>query len=238
MLSIAICDDEIIECCNIARKVKNILEEMKISCILRQFSSGQELLCSPESFDIIFLDIIMQDMDGMQTAQVFREKAFDKILIFISSSRDYVFDAYDVEAFQYLLKPVDENKLKKVLEKAVLRVKDHSQEFLIVSKERQKKKLFLDDIYYFEIKGRIIEVHGKEGVFTYYEQIGILEQNLLGKGFFRCHKSYLLNLRHVDGYNRQEAILDNEERIVIAKRRYEEFARKILEYMRRSGGIV
>ena len=117
-------------------------------------------------------------------------------------------------------------------------MENHSQEFLIISKERQKKKLFLDDIYYFEIKGRIVEAHGKEGIFTYYEQIGILEQNLQGKGFFRCHKSYLINLKHVDGYNRQEAILDNGERIVIAKRRYEEFARKILEHMRKSGGIV
>lgn len=238
MLSIAICDDEIIECCSIAGNIKKIMKEMKIPCTLRQFSSGQELLRSTESFDIIFLDIIMQNMDGMQTAQAFRKKAFDKILIFISSSRDYVFDAYDVEAFQYLLKPVDENKLKKVLKKDVLKIKNYSQEFLIVSKERQKKKLFLDEIYYFEIKGRIIEAHGKERIFTYYEQIGILEQNLLGKGFFRCHKSYLVNLRHVDGYNRQEAILDNGERIVIAKRRYEEFAREILAYMRKSGGIV
>ena len=79
MLSIAVCDDELIECCGIAGKVKKIMEEMKLPCILRQFSSGQELLSSSEGFDIIFLDILMRDLDGMQTAQLFREKAFDKI---------------------------------------------------------------------------------------------------------------------------------------------------------------
>lgn len=238
MLSIAVCDDEILECCNIAGKIKEILKEMKTPCMIRQFCSGQELIRSSDSFDIIFLDIIMRDLDGMRTAQIFREKAFDKLLIFMSSSREYVFEAYDVEAFQYLLKPIDEKKLKKVLQRAVLKIENRSQEFIIVSKERQKKKLFLDDIYYFEIKGRRMEVHGADGVFTYYEKIGVLEHNLQGKGFFRCHKSYLINLRYVDVYNRQEAILDNGERIVIAKRRYEEFCKEILGYMRKNGGVV
>ena len=125
MLSIAVCDDEIIECSNIARKIKENLEEMKISCIVRQFNSGWELIHAKENFDIVFLDIIMCDLDGMKTAQIFRKKAFDKILIFISSSREYVFEAYDVEAFQYLLKPIDNKKLKNVLKKAVIKTENH-----------------------------------------------------------------------------------------------------------------
>ena len=238
MLSIAVCDDEVIECCNMAKRIKDILEDMKIPCIIRQFQSGRELLQALESFDIVFLDIIMQDLDGMKTAQIFREKAFDKIIIFISSSREYVFDAYDVEAFQYLLKQVDNRKLKKALQKAVLKTEKHSQEFIIVSRERQKKKLFLDDIYYFEIKGRVVDVHGTEGIFTYYEQIGELENKLRDKGFFRCHKSYLINLKYVDVYNRQEVTLENGEAIAIAKRRYEEFCQAVLKAMRENGGIL
>lgn len=238
MLSIAVCDDEIIECCNIAGAIKEILDEMKIPCTIRQFCSGRELIRSAGNFDIIFLDIIMHDLDGMRTAQIFREKAFDKILIFISSSRDYVFDAYDVEAFQYLLKPLDKQKLKRVLQKAVWKTEMPSQEFIVVNKERQTTKWFLKDIYYFEIRGRMVEIHGTNGVFTYYEQIHVLEQSLRGKGFFRCHKSYLINLKYVDVYNKQEVILDNGEQITIAKRRYAEFCREILAYMRKNGGIL
>ncbi len=141
MLWVAVCDDEVMECCKIAGKIKVILKEMNIPCMIRQFCSGQELIQSSDNFDIIFLDIIMRDLDGMRTAHIFREKAFEKILIFISSSREYVFEAYDVEAFQYLLKPIDEKKLKKVLQKAVLKIESHSQEFIIVSKERQKKEI-------------------------------------------------------------------------------------------------
>ena len=238
MLSIAVCDDEVVECCNMARKIKDILEEMKIPCIVRQFWSGEKLLQALEGFDIVFLDIIMRDLDGMKTAQIFRKKAFDKILIFVSSSREYVFEAYDVEAFQYLLKPVDEGKLKRVLQKAVLKTESRSQEFIILSRDRQKKKLFLDDIYYVEIKGRMVDVHGPEGIFTYYEQIGTLENRLREKGFFRCHKSYLINLKYVERYNRQEVILENGKKIVIAKRRYDKFVQEALKVMRENGGIL
>ena len=238
MLSIAVCDDEVIECCSMARKIKEILGDMKIPCIVRQFCSGKELLRALESFDIVFLDIIMQDLDGMKTAKIFREKASDKLLIFVSSSREYVFEAYDVEAFQYLLKPVDDRRLKSVLQKAVLKTESRSQEFILVSRERQTRKLFLDDIYYFEISGRVVDVHGREGVFTYYEQLGELESRLREKGFFRCHKSYLVNLKYVDGYNRQEVILENGKKIAIAKRRYDRFVQEVLRVMRECGGIL
>ena len=143
MLSIAVCDDEVIECCNMAKRIKKIMEEMKIPCIIRQFRSGGELLQALESFDIVFLDIIMQELDGMKTAQIFREKAFDNILIFVSSSREYVFEAYDVEAFQYLLKPVEGRKLKSVLQKAVLKTKSRSLEFIMSARKSRKRSYFL-----------------------------------------------------------------------------------------------
>ena len=238
MLSIAVCDDEIIACSNIAAKIRDILEQLKTPCLIRQFNSGQELLQAPEKFDIIFLDIIMRGLDGMATAQFLRSKSPDIILIFISSSRDYVFDAYDVEAFQYLLNPIYVGKLRHVLEKAVCKTETHSSEYMIINIERQKKKMFLDDICYFEIRGRKFDIHNTDDILTYYEQIGILEKNLQGKGFFRCHKSYLINLRHVDTYNRQEVTLDNGEKIMIAKRRYDDFIKEILSYMRKSGGII
>lgn len=238
MLWIAVCDDEVMECSRIAGKIKEILGEMKVPCTIRQFYSGRELLQSLENFDIIFLDIIMGGLDGMRTAQMVREKAYDKLLVFISASRDYVFDAYDVEAFQYLLKPIEDKKLKRVLQKAVRKTQERSQAFIIVSRDRQRKKLFLDDILYFEIRGRVIDAHTMGGIFSYYEQIGLLERELQGKGFCRCHKSYLVNMKYVDLYNRQELMLDNGERIAIAKRRYEAFCREILEYMRGKGGLA
>ena len=238
MLSIAVCDDEAREFCRLSMQIRKIMEEMKMSCMIHSFGSGRELLQAKENFDIIFLDIIMDDLDGLEVARQLREKAYDHFLVFVSSSREYVLDAYEAEPFWYLLKPVEDKKLKRILQKMVSKMERHSQEFILVSRDHQKKKLFLEDIYYFEIRGRVMEIHHTEGIVTYYEKMGTLEEALAGKDFFRCHKSYLVNLKYVSGYNRQELVLDNGEKLVIAKRRYDEFCREILRYMRVNGGIV
>ena len=228
MVSIAVCDDELLDCLTISAQIRIIMEEMGAAFCVEQFQSGRELLKSLGRFDVIFLDILMEGMDGMETARQCRRMA----------SRDYVFDAYDVEAFHYLVKPVDEGKLRHVLGRAVERERQLFREYIVVSRERQVRKLFLDSVRYFEIRGRQIEVHEEQGVFTWYEQIGALERQLEGKGFFRCHKSYLINLGHVEVYNRQEAVLDNGERILIARRRYEQFCQEMVAYVRKNGGIL
>lgn len=238
MLSIAVCDDNIIECSSLSRRIRGMVRELGQPCILRQFGSGRELLGAKEQFDLVFLDLLMEEPDGMETARLLRKKAFGGLLVFVSVSREYVFEAYDVEAFSYLLKPVDTGKLGDVLRRALSKQRDGLPKYLLVSKERQQKKLFLRDIWYFEIQGRVLEVHGVQGVFSYYGQIGALEEELRAHGFFRCHKSFLVNLGFVESYNRQEILMENGERIALAKRRYEEFCREILDYMQRNGGIL
>lgn len=238
MLMIAVCDDEIRECCHFSGRLRTILTQMKVPCMIKQYNSGRLLLQAAEEFDIVFLDIIMSGMDGMETARLLRHKFSDKLLIFISSSRQYVFDAFAVEAFEYLVKPIDDRKLRQTLARCVARIERPSEDYIIISKDRHTRKLFLDDIRYFEIHGRLIEAHGQSSVFSWYEQIGTLETALTGRNFVRCHKSYLINLKYVDVFNKQEATLDNGEKILIARRRYEAFCTAVLEYMRTNGGIA
>lgn len=238
MISIAVCDDEILDCLGIAKNIQDILKEMEISFSVHQFHSGAELLKAIEHFDIIFLDIMMCEMNGITTAQLLRDKLYDKIIIFVSSSREYVFDAFGVEAFDYIIKPINNHKLKSVLQRAVKKAEPDLDTCIFIYKERQKIKLFLKDIYYFEIKGRIVSVHSTSGTVDYYEQLGVLEKNLQEKGFFRCHKSFLVNLKYVSSFNRQELTLDNGETIIIAKRRYQEFSEVILEYIKQNGGMT
>ena len=238
MLSIAVCDDEVLDCCQIAGNIKEVLEELDVSFIIRQFYSGKELLQAAGDFDIIFLDVMMGGMDGMDTARLLRNKAYENILIFISSSRGYVFEAYDVEAFQYLVKPVEQGKLRSILQRAVLKFQKDSQEFVLVQSKGQTRKLFLKNIYYFEIRGRVISVHSTDGIFQYYGQIGGLEEHLQDKGFFRCHKSFLVNLSFISRYGHQELLLDNGEKIPMAKRRQAAFEQELMDFMKRTGGIV
>lgn len=238
MFSVAVCDDEILECCNMAATIGKLLDRMKIPCTITRFYSGRELLDAGEAFDIIFLDILMRGLDGMETARKWREQMADRLLVFVSSSRDYVFDAYDVEAFQYLVKPVDEGKLERVLARAVEKGQQSSGDYLLISRDRQWRKFLLDQIWYFEIRGRQMDLHGADQIFTYYGQMEDLERQLQGKTFFRCHKGYLINLKHVETYSRQEAVLDSGERIPIARRRYEIFCQEFLAFMKKDGGIL
>lgn len=92
MFMIAVCDDEIRECLHLSKQIQTILEQLNIPHIIKQYNSGRQLLQAQEHFDIIFLDIMMRDIDGMKTAELFRQNMFDKILIFVSSSRQYVFE--------------------------------------------------------------------------------------------------------------------------------------------------
>ena len=239
MLLIAVCDDMPIECADIAKQIENILKQSDIDFVIKKFFGGQELIQAREGFDIIFLDIKMPKISGMDLAKKLREQGKQSLIIFITSASEYVFEAFDVEAFQYLLKPIQNDKLKIVLEKAIKRIQiDVNTDFLIISADRQTKKVFLKDILYIESVGRIAKIHCNEGTLETYEQIGVLENKLSGKSFFRCHKCFLVNLNYVDAFNRTEVSLENGEKIMLAKRRYEDFQKIILSYMKIKGGII
>lgn len=239
MLLIAVCDDIPIECADIAKQIETILKQSNTNFIIKKFFGGLELIQSRESFDIIFLDIKMPNINGMELAKQIRKQGRQSLIIFITSASEYVFDAFDVEAFQYLLKPIQTDKLKNVLEKATKKMQlDANIDFLMISANRQIQKVFLKDILYIESIGRIAKIHCNNGTLETYEQIGILEDKLSDKFFFRCHKCFLVNLNFVDAFNKTEVRLENGEKIMLAKRRYEDFQKAILSYMKIKGGII
>lgn len=239
MLLIAVCDDIPLECADIAKQIETILKQSNADFIIKKFFGGLELIQSRESFDIIFLDIKMPNINGMELAKKIRKQGRQSLIIFITSASEYVFDAFDVEAFQYLLKPIQNDKLKNVLEKATKKMQiDANIDFLMISANRQIQKVFLKDILYIESIGRIIKIHCNNGTLETYEQIGILEDKLSDKFFFRCHKCFLVNLNFVDAFNKTEVRLENGEKIMLAKRRYEDFQKAILSYMKIKGGII
>lgn len=239
LLLLAVCDDMPIECADIAKQIENILKQFNIEFVIKQFFDGQQLLHSKENFDIIFLDIKMPQISGMDLAKKMRQRGKQSLIIFITSASEYVFEAFDVEAFQYLIKPVQNEKLKNILQKAIKRMQvDANPDFLIISVDRQTKKVFLKDILYIESIGRIAKIHCHEATLETYEQIGILEDKLSDKFFFRCHKCFLVNLNYIEAFNKTEISLENGEKIMLAKRRYEDFQKAILSYMKMKGGII
>jgi DNA-binding LytR/AlgR family response regulator len=238
LISVAICDDEMLTCLDIKKRMQNIFLKKGVNHNIQTFCSGKELIDSKSKFDIILLDIKMDALNGIETAKKLRENNCSSILIFITSAPEYVYYAFDVEAFHYILKPIDNTKLTDILCNAINKVLQSKNEFIIIQANRQNIKIELSEIIYFEITGRVIKAHSNEAIYEFYEKLSVLEQKLPNDEFFRCHKSYLINLSYVTSFEKNEITLNNTEKIPLSKLRYDVFSKIFLTFIKKEGGIL
>ena len=142
--------------------------------------------------DIVLLDVAMDGMDGMETAKKLRELS-DMLLIFVTGIKEQVFQAFDVGAFHYLLKPVEKEKLLSVMERAIAEVEKakNRQRYMLIKVSDGYRRLNLSEILYAESDGRKVILHTRQEKLEFYEKMEELEKRL-GEGFYRCHRSYLV----------------------------------------------
>ena len=230
-MRIAICDDDV----RGRERIRTLLEKEFSQAQTREFDSGMKLLENVEEGwqpDIVLLDIAMEGMDGMETARRLKERS-DAILIFVTGVKEQVFQAFDVGAFHYLMKPVDHNKMTDVLKRAAQEVekRQSAPRYLLVKTEGSHRRVPVEDILYVENSGRKVILHMKTGCLEYYERMNHLEE-VLGEGFYRCHRGYLVALSAVDGYDHDSIIIGNGEKIYLAKQKYSEFVKLYCKYLK------
>ena len=150
-MNIAVVDDEKV----ILEQISGLVRKQMPDCCLDIYATGEEVLEAKKHLDIVFLDIQMDGMNGIETARRLRERQDDIVLIFVTGNREYVFDALDLYAFHYLLKPVDENKFREVLERAAGEVAKKKEKRGLFIK---KRNLTLDqaDILYIEDRKSVV----------------------------------------------------------------------------------
>lgn len=229
-MNIAICDDE----SRIREGIQTVLKEAFPEMAIREFSSGQELLeavWEQYSPDIVLLDIAMDGMDGMETARKLRELS-DVLLIFVTGVREQVFQAFDVGAFHYLLKPVEKEKLLSVMERAVAEAEKAKAKlkYMLIKVADGYRKLNIADILYAESEGRKVILHTRQERLEFYGKMEELEKRL-GEGFYRCHRSYLVSLSEIRGYDSTSIRMSNGEQIYLAKRKYGEFVQAYCKFL-------
>ncbi len=232
MIYIAICDDERYMSDHIRKMVSAFFQKKNREVSIRSFSSGKELLSYHKQIDILFLDIQMKDMDGMETARKLREDNFRGFLIFITVLKDMVFQSFEVQAYDYLVKPVEEAQFEKTMERLFASMHRASEDSLLVQKGYEGRIIPKDEIVFCEIIDRKVYLNlVSSEVIDYYERIEKLETKL-GDSFFRCHRSYLINLKHLKGYKNGTAYMDNGREIPVSRLRSREFSGVVLQYMK------
>ena len=241
MIKIAICDDE----ANIRAYLSSLIRAQSCPCEIVEYASAGDCLADHREIDLLFLDIELapfgSGLDGMALARKIRERATgtQPVIIFVTGYERYVFDAFDVGAFQYLLKPVDEEKFAQVFSRAVAQIgiaKEKPGRVLTLQSANTSKTVPLDSIYYIESSNHKVELHLKDGEFVCYAKIGDLELELQDQ-FFRIHKGYLVNLAYVAGYSKTEVTLTNGERLLLSKYKYQDFVKAYLHFLKKGAGL-
>ena len=232
MIYIAICDDEKHMSAHIRSCVSDFFRKKNRETSLRMFSSGEELLSYNGQIDILFLDIQMKGMDGMETARKLRADQFRGFLVFITVLKEMVFQSFEVQAYDYLVKPVDEKQFEKTMERLYASMQNAREDSLLVQKGYEGRIIPKDEIVFCEVIDRKIYLNLASGdVVDYYERIENLEAKL-DKHFYRCHRSYLINLKHLKGYKNGTACMDNGKKIPVSRLRSKEFSGVVLQYMK------
>lgn len=230
MPTAVICDDEPEIAEGLCRTVKRLFPCWEV----RRFSSGEALFSAGVEPELLLLDIDLGETDGIETARRLRARGWGGVLLFITGVRESVFDAFDVGAFHYLLKPIREGKLKEVLERAVKEIgrKNAGDRRCLLIRTRDRcVTLRADEIYYLENEMRKLAVHTKSGTLTYYGAMSKAEESL-GTDFFRCHRGFLVNMAHIAEYDSGSILLENGESVCMAREKYSEFVKRYLRFLR------
>ncbi len=212
MLRIAICDDSEDD----REILKSLLEKCYISAdedVVYEFSSGKNAVSflqkHPGEIDLLFGDIEMPNLSGMEAAEAIR--AFDASiqLIFVTGYPDYVFDGYRVGAMDYLVKPVKEDRLREVLERIRTLLGYKSRCYCLKNTEGSYRFYYSDISYFYSDKRKIVLVSkGKE--IDFYGKLDALETEL-DDSFVRIHQRYLVNASHVEKIGHSSVMVDGRE---------------------------
>ena len=232
-LRIAICDDEKNETEYLAHLTSLWAASFKIGAEISVYDSAEAFLFAyngDNSFDILLLDIQMKQIDGVTLAKRLRADGFDMQIVFVTGLPDFIAEGYEVSALHYLMKPVGEDKLFAVLDKAV-RLLEKADEMLLVDTDEGRTRLPIRDVLYVEAFAHKTTICTINGELAARAPIGELE-SALGSEFFRVHRSYLVGLRHIRQITKDTVLMDDGRGIPLSRRRYDEVNRAFIEYYR------
>lgn len=229
-MKIAVVEDDPVQLRELAALTASLAEEKEENIFA--FSGAPAFLYRyrPGCFDLLLLDIQMPGGDGMALARQIREAGDRVPLVFVTAVADHVFEGYEVEASQYLLKPVSRTKLKECLDRAK-QTATHAPKLFFETPDGGQA-VFADEILYLEADAHQTRVVTATDSFLCSSSFGSL-LSCLPENFACPHRSYCVNIAHVWQIRKYEAVLDNRSTVPVSRRRYADFSCRFLQLFRR-----
>lgn len=221
MLKIAICEDEKHYADKLEKSLRIWALNVAVNVRIKKYTGGDLLLSGIKSegmFDLIFMDIEMERMNGLETAAKIREKDYITTLIFVSQYEDYYREAYHVHPFHFLSKPVEAEELEATMN-AYMKMKNQDMETFSFTIRKAQYNLRLNDIIYFYSECRQVTAVCVDQRYSFYGKLSEVQRELEEKNsyFLRIHQSYLINTRYVKEYHYSNVVLHNGETLCISR---------------------
>ena len=243
MLQVAICDDEQFYREKIQTLLIQYFNQKNLEYTIHPYRSGEEFLSQCENsvkYDIVFMDISMKELDGIQTASQIRAFHSDTQLVFVTAFIDYALEGYKVNAVRYIMKDTMDTAITECMDTILQKMRLSQVTFSFMDGEAT---LYTDNILYVESQKHKSFFHymqsgaansstDRSGIVTYqiYEKLDLIEQRLSGYGFLRIHKSYLVNMKHIRRLSNYTAFLDTGEELPVPRLRYQSVKELFVAY--------
>lgn len=234
-IKICYCEDESAQAKAFAIKIDQWAKKKNIAVLTDLFESAEEYLfkAGQNVYDVIFLDISMKGQNGMELARQIREKEKDVILVFVTSDASYVFDGYEVGAYRYLMKPVEEKKLWEILDYVREQEKTAEENYILVKKDSRSVRVNLKEILYIEAQKHYVNLYfeNKEPM-TVKAVFAELLQEIQEKSdtFLATHRSYAVNIDKVVRIGRTECTLSDGSSIPVSRSFYKAVNEAFVRY--------
>ena len=231
MYKIALVEDEDRAADRLQEVIAECCARLKVECQVTRFKNGMEFITDYKPvFDLVMLDIEMPLMDGMEAAKKLRQYDEDVFIIFITNLAQYAIKGYEVEALDFILKPVEFKSFFNKFKKFIKMVSEKKDKYVVINVEGASRKINVNDILYIEVIAHFLHYHLKEETIASYGVMKQTESKMEQFGFFRMYKSYLINLARIKEITLNTVIMDDGAELPISRFRKKEFLQKAAEY--------